>query len=179
MCVYDDHHRGPLREERYLRCSVAPPGWGVRGAEAAVGRLGLVEFDVDRPRSRATDGHSVNAARKTKNHRQGMSPPGRSVGRSVDRSVGPDRAFDLPSWCALFGVVCRGGWGSEFRVFHKHDFGRPRPCSHLFVVLQVPPPGFERCPGLVPSGIPPPDFGFDCCCCLCTTCNHTHRTKAA
>jgi hypothetical protein len=33
-----------------------------------LGWLGLVEFDVDRPRSRATDGHSVNATRKTKNH---------------------------------------------------------------------------------------------------------------
>ena len=32
-----------------------------------LGWLGLVEFDVDRPRSRATDGHSVNATRKTKN----------------------------------------------------------------------------------------------------------------
>jgi hypothetical protein len=33
-----------------------------------LGWLGLVEFDVDRPRSRATDGHSVNATRKTQNH---------------------------------------------------------------------------------------------------------------
>ena len=33
-----------------------------------LGWLGLVEFDVDRPRSRATDGHSVNPTRKTKNH---------------------------------------------------------------------------------------------------------------
>ena len=33
-----------------------------------MGWLGLVEFDVDRPRSRATtDGHSANATRKTKN----------------------------------------------------------------------------------------------------------------
>ena len=38
------------------------------GTGAKVGWLGLVEFDVDRPRSRATDGHSVNATtRKTKN----------------------------------------------------------------------------------------------------------------
>ena len=33
-----------------------------------LGWLGLVEFDVDRPRSRATDGHPVNATRKTQNH---------------------------------------------------------------------------------------------------------------
>jgi len=37
------------------------------GTGAKVGWLGLVEFDVDRPRSSATDGHSVNATRKTKN----------------------------------------------------------------------------------------------------------------
>jgi hypothetical protein len=37
------------------------------GTGAKVGWLGLVEFDVDRPRSRATHGHSVNATRKTKN----------------------------------------------------------------------------------------------------------------
>ena len=38
------------------------------GTGAKVGWLALVEFaDVDRPRSRATDGHSVNATRKTEN----------------------------------------------------------------------------------------------------------------
>ena len=45
-----------------------------------LGWLGLVEFDVDRPRSRATDGHSVNATRKTKNqafvrHKSGFIRP--------------------------------------------------------------------------------------------------------
>ena len=33
-----------------------------------LGWLGLVEFDVDRPKSRAMDGHSVNATRKTQDH---------------------------------------------------------------------------------------------------------------
>ena len=38
------------------------------GPMVGLGWLGLVEFDVDRPRSRATDdGHSANASRKTKN----------------------------------------------------------------------------------------------------------------
>ena len=50
------------------------------GTGAKVGWLGLVEFDVDRPRSRATDGHSVNATRKTKNqafvrHKSGFIRP--------------------------------------------------------------------------------------------------------
>lgn len=47
-------------------------------------------------------------------HRQGVSPPGRSLGRLVGRSaVGSGRAFDFLCWCALSGVVC-GGWGSGF-----------------------------------------------------------------
>ena len=50
------------------------------GTGAKVGWLGLVEFDVDRPRSRETDGHSVNATRKTKNqafarHKSGFIRP--------------------------------------------------------------------------------------------------------
>ena len=44
----------------------APGVWD--GPRAGLGWLGLVEIDVDRPRSRATDGHSVNDTRKTKNH---------------------------------------------------------------------------------------------------------------
>ena len=46
-------------------------------------------------------------------HRQGRSPPGRSLGRLVGRSVGSGRAFDFLCWCALSGVVC-AGWGSGF-----------------------------------------------------------------
>ena len=46
------------------------------GTGAKVGWLGLVEFDVDRPRSRATDGHSVNATRKTKNQAFGRHKSG-------------------------------------------------------------------------------------------------------
>ena len=57
----------------------SPPGvkdggtdlwWGWAGF---AGWLGLVEFGVvDRPRSRATDGHSVNATRKTPNCGEGL-----------------------------------------------------------------------------------------------------------
>ena len=50
-----------------IRCLLAPVTRMQGGTGAKVGWLGLVEFDVDRPRSRATDGHSVNATRKTKN----------------------------------------------------------------------------------------------------------------
>ena len=32
-------------------------------------------------------------------HRQGMSPPGRSLGRLVGRSVGPGLAFEFLNWC--------------------------------------------------------------------------------
>ena len=46
-----------------------------------LGWLGLVEFDVDRPRSRATDGHSVNATRKT---------PNRTVSRHERSFIWPD-----------------------------------------------------------------------------------------
>ena len=57
--------RGPLRGPIAL---YSPPG--VKGGPmVGLGWPGLVEFDVDRPRSRATDGHSVvNATCKTKNH---------------------------------------------------------------------------------------------------------------
>jgi len=64
--------------------------------------------------------------------------------------------------------------------------------SSCLFVLQVPPPGLGMCPGLVPSGgsIPPPGFGFGCCCCSRATCNRscllcalvcgvTRRTAAA
>ena len=59
-------------------------------------------------------------------HRQGMSPPGRSLGRLVGRSVGSSRAFDFLCWCALSGVVC-GGWGSGF------------PCPRILDFMGVPP----------------------------------------
>ena len=59
-------------------------------------------------------------------HRQGMSPPGRSLGRLVGRSVGSGRAFDFLWWCALSGVVC-GGWGSGF------------PCPRILDFMGVPP----------------------------------------
>ena len=56
--------RGPLRAPTVLVSTTQIQG----GTGAKVGWLGLVEFDVvDRQRSRATDGHSVNATRKTKN----------------------------------------------------------------------------------------------------------------
>jgi len=58
--------------------------------------------------------------------RQGMSPPGRSLGRLVGRSVGSGRAFDFLWWCALSGVVC-GGWGSGF------------PCPRILDFMGVPP----------------------------------------
>ena len=46
----------------------SPPG--VRnGPMVGLGWLGLVEFDVDRPRSRATDGHSVNACASRTDYR--------------------------------------------------------------------------------------------------------------
>ena len=54
--------RGPLRAPTVLVSTTQIQG----GTGAKVGWLGLVEFDVDRPRSRATDGNSVNATRKTK-----------------------------------------------------------------------------------------------------------------
>ena len=58
--------RGPLQGPIAL---YSPPG--VRnGPMVGLGWLGLVEFDVDRPRSRATDGHSVNATRKTECYRR-------------------------------------------------------------------------------------------------------------
>ena len=56
------------RAGRVLRAPMAlysAPGPGVwDGPRAGLGWLGLVEIDVDRPRSRATDGHSVNDTRK-------------------------------------------------------------------------------------------------------------------
>ena len=55
--------RGPLRAPAVLVSTTQVKG----GTGAKLGWLGLVEFDVDRPRSRATDGHSVNATRKTEN----------------------------------------------------------------------------------------------------------------
>ena len=59
-------------------------------------------------------------------HRRGKSPPGRSLGRLVGRSVGSGRAFDFLWWCALSGVVC-GGWGSGF------------PCPRILDFMGVPP----------------------------------------
>ena len=68
--------RGPFRAPTVLVSTTRMLG----GTGAKVGWLWLVEFDVDRPRSRATDGHSVNATRKTKNqvfarHKSGFIRP--------------------------------------------------------------------------------------------------------
>ena len=89
----------------------------------------------------------------------------------------------------LLGSSLRAG-ALDFIVDSKQDFLFLGASSCLFV-LQVPPPGFVMCPGLVPSGgsIPPPGFGFGCCCCSRATCNRpcllcvrlwfTRRTAAA
>ena len=99
------------------------------------------------------------------------------------------RAVDLPPWSVSSRVVC-ACWGSGFRWDPKQDFLFLGASSCLFV-LQVPPPGLGMCPALVPSGgsIPPPGFGFGCCCCSRATCNRpcllcvrlwfTRRTAAA
>ena len=53
---------GPYRALQPLRCEGR-----TYGGDGLAWVGGLVEFDVDRPRSRATDGNSVNATRKTPN----------------------------------------------------------------------------------------------------------------
>ena len=63
-------------------------------------------------------------------HRQGMSPPGRSLGRLVGRSVGSGRAFDFSCWCAMSGVVC-GGCGSGFSCPRIWILWASRLCSRL------------------------------------------------
>ena len=90
---------------------------------------------------------------------------------SVGLVVESGRGIDLPHWSVSSRVVC-ACWGSGFRWDPKQDFLFLGASSCLFV-LQVPPPGFGMCPGLVPSGgsIPPPGFGFGCCCCSRATCN--------
>ena len=87
---------------------------------------------------------------------------------SVGRVVQSGRGIDLPHWSMSSRVVC-ACWGSGFRWDPKHDFLFLGASSCLFV-LQVPPPGFGMCPGLVPSGgsIPPPGFGFGCCAVMAT-----------
>ena len=90
---------------------------------------------------------------------------------SVGLVVESGRGIDLPHWSVSSRVVF-ACWGSGFYWDSKQDFLFLGASSCLFV-LQVPPPGFEMCPGLVPSGgsIPPPGFGFGCCCCSRATCN--------
>ena len=83
----------PFRGHKEMRAQRAPAGRcgalsrstpipGVKGGPmVGLGWLGLVEFDVDRLRSRATNGHSVNATRKTQNH---------AVARHKHRYIRPD-----------------------------------------------------------------------------------------
>ena len=73
--------------------------------------LGLVEFDVDRPRSRATDGHSVmNATRKT---------PNRIVSRHKRSLFG--RAL-----AKMTTVVCYGSGHDTHHCSHWQSLGRAR-----------------------------------------------------
>ena len=109
---------------------------------------------------------------------------------SVGLVVESGRGIDLPHWSVSSRVVC-ACWGSEFLWDPKQDFLFLGASSSCLFVLQVPPPGLEMCPGLVPSGgsTPPPGFGFGCCCCSRATCNRpcllcvrlwfTRRTAAA
>ena len=58
------------------------------------------------------------------------------------------RVVDLPPWSVSSRVVC-AWWGSGFSWGPKQDFLCLGASQCLFV-LQVPPPGFGMCPGLVP-----------------------------
>ena len=94
------------------------------GTGAKVGWLGLVEFDVDRPRSRATDGHSVNATRKTKNqafvrHKSGFIRP--DEGKIYDGRApraGHDTRRRLQWQSALFFFAL----GAERRIASRGRF---------------------------------------------------------
>ena len=83
------------------------------------------------------------------------------------------RVVDIPPWSVSSRVIC-ACWGSGLCYSPKEHFLCLGASSCLFV-LQVPPPGLGMCPGLVPSGgsIPPPGFGFGCCCCSRATCNRS------
>ena len=118
-----------------------------------------------------------------------------SVGRCVCRSC--CRSDLVEGSVSRIGLLCLGsGAGSGALGFWKPIILVRGVSALLCVWLSpgtswVPPPGFERCPGLVPSGgsIPPPGFGFGCCCCSRATCNRpcllcvrlwfTRRTAAA
>ena len=100
-----------------------------------------------------------------------------SVGRCVCRSC--CRSDLVEGSVSRIGLLCLGSGAGIGALGFRKPIILVRGVSALLCVWLspgtswVPPPGFERCPGLVPSGgsIPPPGFGFGCCCCSRATCN--------